>query len=225
MRRADRLFQLIQLLRDGRTWTAKRLAETLEVSDRTIYRDMQDLQASGLAIDGEAGVGYLLRDYDLPPLMFSRPELESLVLGARMVQAWGGERLAGAARNALDKITSVLPQQLAEGAKAMPLHAPSFHVSSDWFTRVDALFQAIQDRNEVEMEYRRQDGEASTRRVRPLGLFFWGGIWTLGGWCLLRSDFRSFRLDRILALSVSNITFAPENGRELSDFIASCQGQ
>lgn len=223
MRRADRLFQLLQLLRDGRTWTARRLAAALEVSERTVYRDMRDLQASGLAIDGEAGVGYLLRDFDLPPLMFTRMELEALVLGARMVQAWGGDRLAGAAQNALSKITSVLPAQLGQKATDLPLHAPHFHVNPDLTDRMDRIFQAIQDRNEIEIDYCRKDGEASHRPVRPLGMFFWGGTWTLGGWCLLRGDFRSFRLDRITGLVVTDRTFPSETGRELPDFLAACR--
>jgi len=110
MRRADRLFQIVQYLRGGRLVTAAMLAERLEVSERTIYRDIADLQSSGVPTDGEAGVGYLMRDgYDLPPLMFTRDEVVALVAGARLIRAWGGAGMARAAEEALTKIGSVLP--------------------------------------------------------------------------------------------------------------------
>src|SRR5688500_13980819 len=111
MRRADRLFQIVQYLRGGRLVTARRLAERLEVSERTIYRDVADLVGSGVPIDGEAGVGYILRSgFDLPPLMFTRAELAALTLGARFVRAWGGAEHAAAAEEALIKIEAVLPE-------------------------------------------------------------------------------------------------------------------
>ena len=115
MRRADRLFRIVQLLHSGRLQTARHLAEKLQVSHRTIYRDVQDLQLSGVPIAGEAGVGYTLRrDFDIPPLMFDREEITALVLGARMVQAWGGMQLTEAANRALRKIEAVLPTDLRE---------------------------------------------------------------------------------------------------------------
>ena len=109
MRRADRLFRIVQMLRAGRLQTARSLAQKLQVSVRTIYRDVQDLQLSGVPILGEAGVGYTLRrDYDLPPLMFNPREITALVLGSRMVAAWGDTELASAANDALRKIEGVL---------------------------------------------------------------------------------------------------------------------
>ena len=110
MRRADRLFGIVQRLRGGRLATARTLAARFEVSERTIYRDIADLQASGVPVAGEAGVGYLLRDgFELPPLMFTRDEIVALVAGARMVQSFGGAAMAGAAAEALVKIGAVLP--------------------------------------------------------------------------------------------------------------------
>ncbi|VAW06688.1 Transcriptional regulator, DeoR family, partial [hydrothermal vent metagenome] len=110
MRRADRLFQIVQYFRGGRLVTAAQLGAWLEVSERTIYRDIADLQGSGVPIDGEAGVGYLMRDgYDLPPLMFTRDEIVALVAGARLIRAWGGADMARAAEEALVKIETVLP--------------------------------------------------------------------------------------------------------------------
>ncbi len=120
MRRADRLFQIVQYLRGGRLLTARTLAERLEVSERTIYRDIADLIGSGVPIEGEAGVGYLMRaGYDLPPLMFNRNEIVALVAGARLIRAWGGASMAQAAEEALVKIDAVLARARAQpGARS-----------------------------------------------------------------------------------------------------------
>ena len=124
MRRADRLFQILQYLRGGRLCTAAGLAERLEVTRRTIYRDMADLMASGVPIDGAAGVGYLLRDgYDLPPLMFSHDEIVALVAGARLIRAMGGAQMALAAEEALAKIAVVLPEAARARADRVQVHA------------------------------------------------------------------------------------------------------
>src|ERR1700760_82234 len=126
MRRADRLFRIVQMLRSGRLRTAAALAERLEVSERTIYRDVRDLQLAGQPIEGEAGVGYTLRrEFDLPPLMFPQEEITALVLGARMVQAWGGVEAAKAARSALARIEAVLPEELAARLDRIALFAPA----------------------------------------------------------------------------------------------------
>src|ERR1700727_2428584 len=124
MRRADRLFRIVRILRGGRLQTARMLAEKLEVSERTIYRDVSDLQTSGMPIEGEAGVGYTLRrDLDLPPLMFTRSELTALALGARLVQAWGGTESMGAAAQALQRIEGVLPPDLRERLDSILMYA------------------------------------------------------------------------------------------------------
>ncbi|NBT32667.1 MAG: YafY family transcriptional regulator, partial [Rhodobacteraceae bacterium] len=124
MRRADRLFQIVQYLRGGRLWTSAQLAERLEVTPRTIYRDMADLMASGVPIDGEAGVGYILRDgYDLPPLMFTTEEIVALVAGARLIRAFGGAQMAAGAEEALAKINTVLPDAARTRAEAVQVHA------------------------------------------------------------------------------------------------------
>src|ERR1019366_381233 len=126
MRRADRLFRIVQFLRAGRLQTARGLAEKLQVSERTIYRDVQDLQLAGVPIEGEAGVGYTLRrDYDLPPLMFNAREITALVLGSRMVVAWCDADLAEAANDALRKIEAVLTPAMRERIDAVPMYAPS----------------------------------------------------------------------------------------------------
>src|SRR5947209_20043905 len=129
MRRADRLFRIVQRLRRRGATTARQLADALEVSERTVYRDIRDLTTSGVPIQGEAGVGYALdRSFDLPPLMFDETEIEALVLGARIVKAWADPQLAGAAEEALRKIESILPPRLRERLSEAALFAPGFHV-------------------------------------------------------------------------------------------------
>src|SRR5688572_17137320 len=124
MRRADRLFQIVQHLRGGRLVTARALGERLEVSERTIYRDIADLVGCGVPIDGEAGVGYIMRSgFDLPPLMFTRSELAALTLGARFVKAWSGAEHALAAEEALVKIEAVLPERERRMVEETPLFA------------------------------------------------------------------------------------------------------
>jgi len=220
MRRADRLFRIVQLLRSGRLQTARNLAEKLQVSHRTIYRDVQDLQLSGVPITGEAGVGYTLRrDFDIPPLMFDREEIAALVLGARMVEAWGGNQLTEAANRALRKIEAVLPPALRENIDDVLLYAPGLRAPADVRRKLDQLHQAAQQRKVVLVAYAREDGQPSIRRLHPLALYFWGGVWTLAAWCELRVDFRSFRIDRISHLESLDEQFTPRAGQTLADFL------
>jgi predicted DNA-binding transcriptional regulator YafY len=220
MRRADRLFRIVQVLRAGRMTTARRLAEKLQVSERTIYRDVRDLQLSGMPIEGEAGIGYLLRtDFDIPPLMFTRPEIEALVLGARMVRAWGGTEQGEAAAQALTKIEAVLPADLRDRVDQTLLFAHNFRPSAELKHNVDALNRAASEKKFVEFDYAREDGERSHRRVRPLGLYFWGGAWTLASWCEMRKDFRNFRVDRLTALEVVEKNFPDDPKKSLKAFI------
>ena len=221
MRRADRLFQIVQLLRGGRLTTAKTLSDKLEVSERTIYRDIADLIGSGVPIDGEAGVGYLMRaGYDLPPLMFTTAEITALVAGARLIRAWGGVAMAEAAQEALVKIDAFLPEEARDRAAAVPVHAMSMPEMNDelrW--RIDALDAATEAHNRLRLSYADAEGAATERDVRPLGLWFWGKVWTLVGWCELRNDFRMFRIDRIKGMETLN-RFRPERGKLLADFYA-----
>jgi len=220
MRRADRLFRLVQLMRGGRLTTARTLAERLEVSERTVYRDVRDLLLSGVPIEGEAGVGYVLRaGFDLPPLMFDRNEIEAVVLGARMAQAWGGARVAAAAEEALRKIEAVLPAALRERVDRTRLYAPGQRVSDELRADLDALHAAIDASRRVGFDYTAEQGAQTQRVVRPLGLFFWGGAWTLAAWCELRTDFRAFRVDRMVAV-VPGAAFPHEPGRALADYLA-----
>lgn len=199
MRRADRLFRLIDRLRPGKLTTARMLADAMEVSERTIYRDIAHLQGSGVPIDGEAGLGYMMRDgYNLPPLMFTEEEIVALSVGARMVQTWGGTAMMRGADSALDKITAVLPEATRIRAEKLRFEAWTTN-PLDPKTRVtiDTVEAAIQAPERISIDYRDDKGAATERILRPLGLWFWGSVWTLVAWCELRDNYRMFRLDRI----------------------------
>jgi len=220
MRRADRLFQIVQYLRGGRLVTARALAERLEVSERTIYRDIADLISCGVPIDGEAGVGYIMRaGFDLPPLMFTRNELTALTLGARFVKAWSGAEMALAAEEALVKIESILPEREKSVIGQTPLFAMALEMVDTTRGVIDRLDGAIREQKRLRIVYSSLDDESTERNVRPLGLYHWGKTWTLAAWCELRNDFRNFRADRISGLVECGDTFRQEPGKTLKDFL------
>ncbi|MEP2781792.1 MAG: YafY family protein [Pseudoruegeria sp.] len=221
MRRADRLFQIVQYLRGGRLVTAAQLAERLEVSERTIYRDIADLVGTGVPIEGEAGVGYVMRSgYDLPPLMFNRDELVALVAGARMVREWGGATMAQAAEEALVKIDAVLPESARTAVESVAIFAKNPEkLGDDTRILIDRLERFAQTRTALIITYEDTNGAPSQRRIRPLGLWFWGKVWTLVSWCELRDDFRMFRIDR-LADVIEDGSFPVEPTKSLKAFYA-----
>ena len=199
--------------------TAARLAERLEVSERTIYRDIADLQSTGVPIDGEAGIGYIMRSgFDLPPLMFTRDEIVALVTGARMVKAWGGTSMMAAAEEALIKIEAVLPETERGRVGDTKIFSPSIGLAGQARELIDRCEQAIDAREIVALEYSDEDGSTTNRTVQPLGLWFWGKVWTLVGWCELRDDFRMFRLDRIAKLAPTGDRYKPAANRSLEEF-------
>ncbi|MCB9780391.1 MAG: YafY family transcriptional regulator [Alphaproteobacteria bacterium] len=219
MRRADRLFRLVQVLRQRRFATADDLAEVLGVSRRTVYRDIRDLQDSDVPIQGEAGVGYTLdRAFELPPMSFTTEELEALVLGARMVRAWGDPALGVAATTAIEKVEAVLPGPMRAILDDSALFALRFGREPDGEANLALLRGAIRDRRMVAFAYEAASGGRTTRKVRPLGLYFWGRSWTLAAWDLLRDDWRSFRPDRMLAVDVLDETF-PDDDKDLAAFV------
>ncbi len=220
MRRADRLFQIIQFLRTRRVTTARWLAERLEVSERTIYRDIKDLILSGVNIEGEAGIGYVVRKgFDLPPLMFNEEEITALTLGARLVESWADASLATAAQSALSKIETVLPDDLKDNLGNTLLFSPFTRISPEISTTMAEIRLAADNHKKVSLQYNRADGVASERIIWPLGMFFWGSVWTIGAWCELRDDFRVFRLDRIKSLCVLDEKYPEEKGKSLQDLI------
>jgi len=226
MRRADRLFQIVQLLRSGKLLTAQMLAERLEVSPRTIYRDIAELIGAGVPIQGEAGLGYLMRaGYDLPPLMFSADEIVALVAGVQMVRAWGGEGLAASAEQALAKIEAVLPQKIA--IRAADVHIRALRPpgnGDDMAAGLERLEAASNSRTRLKLDYADAAGKRSSRTIRPLAVIFWGRAWTLAAWCELRQDFRVFRLDRIARFDALD-TFPDAPEKNLAAFYAAQTGQ
>ena len=219
MRRADRLFRIVQTLRGRRLTTARQLADALEVSERTVYRDIRDLSLSGVPVEGEAGVGYVVRgDYDLPPLMFDYEEIEALVTGARMAGAWVSPRLKAASDRALAKIAGALPRERRIAMERTPFFVPSFHVDPKLGATLEIAREGIVELKRLHFGYVNEVGDATNRDVRPLGLYFWGQRWTLAAWCETRRDFRNFRLDRMSALILGG-SFPDEAGKRLEDFL------
>ena len=222
MRRADRLFQIVQHLRARRLTTAAQLAEWLEISERTVYRDIRDLSLSGVPVRGEAGIGYRIdRNFDLKPIMFTPDEIDAAVLGLRMVETFAGPDLAPHVRSALSKIALALPPNRAEEVESARLFAPSIAGDAAAWRRIGPLRQAIAAHRRVECVYLSGTEERSRRRLRPLGLFFWGKVWTLAAWCEVRRDFRNFRLDRMEQLAVLSETFEEEADKNLEAFLKS----
>ena len=204
-----------------RPTTAAQLAEHLEVSERTIYRDIAHLIGSGVPIDGEAGIGYLLRDrHELPPLTFTFEQLEALAFGARAAAMLGDEDLARAGSDALAKIESVLPREHADKLRTVPLYVVRPRGSGVVPAHLSRLREAISKKKKMQMAYRSLAGEVSSRTVRPLGLTNFGAIWLSICWCELREDFRNFRVDRMEGVLLLKQKFRDEPGRTIDDYFA-----
>jgi len=216
MRRADRLFRIVQFLRSRRLTTAVWLAEHLEVSTRTIYRDIADLCLSGVPIEGEAGVGYLLRqEIDLPPLMFERSEAAAVELGLRFVSVYAGRPLSAAAVSAMSKVRAVLPRDSSVSAP-IALYVPKKTAAS--VPVLGQMFSAIDEKRKLRIWYAAAVARETERTIWPLGAFFWGAAWTALAWCELRDDFRSFRLERITRLESLEERYPDAPGRRLTDY-------
>jgi predicted DNA-binding transcriptional regulator YafY len=202
------------------------LAERLEVSERTIYRDIADLQSTGVPVDGEAGIGYIMRSgFDLPPMMFTHDEIVALVAGARIVRSWGGVAMARAAEEALVKIEAVLPEQDRARVTDTKVFAPYMGISDETRQAIDECETAIEARAVLSLDYRDEEGAATDRDVQPLGLWFWGKVWTLVAWCELREDFRMFRLDRITGMKAAGRTYKPVPERSLAECLRQIEAQ
>ncbi|OGB32060.1 MAG: DNA-binding transcriptional regulator [Burkholderiales bacterium RIFCSPLOWO2_12_FULL_61_40] len=223
MRRADRLFQIVQLIRGRRLTTAAFLAQRLEVSERTVYRDVADLQHQGVPIEGEAGVGYRLgAGFDLPPLMFTVDEARALVASVRMAQVWQDPALAQASQVALGKILSVLPTAARVAAQSMAIYAPPLGLEPAVQATLQTLREAAQAHRKVSVQYRDAADAVTQRTLRPLGCFYWGKVWTLAAWCENRQALRTFRLDRmerVQAVEGAAGAFRDESGKTLADYL------
>lgn len=221
MRKSDRLFQLTNILRRHQPLTAKQLAEKLMVSVRTIYRYVDDLSLSGIPIYGEPGVGYLLSEgFELPPLQLSPGELEALIAGVSFTASLTGKDFAASAHSLLSKIEAVLPS----GTKIISsedrvIRVPAIHRGSEAYHVWGAVHSAIETKRWITIAYNSLSEVETSRTIFPLGLFYWGGRWTLGGWCELRGDYRDFRVDRINRLELCDHEGALPKGVSLSAYI------
>ncbi|WER45377.1 YafY family protein [Cupriavidus sp. WKF15] len=219
-RRADRLFQIVQVLRGRRLTTAALLAQRLGVSERTVYRDIQALSLSGVPVEGEAGIGYRLRaDFDVPPLMFTALEVEALVAGLRLLKAWGGGALAAAADPALEKLMAALPPPRRLAAQQSRVFAPEYVNRAQVREAFDVVHGALGAQKLLLLDYCDAEQRITERVVQPLGLFFWGNAWLLAAWCTTRTDYRSFRLDRCREIRMLDDRFHETPDRSLNGFL------
>ncbi len=221
MRRTDRLFELVQILRDGKLHRAEEMAARLEVSVRTIYRDMDTLRASGVPVEGERGVGYMATGaVTLPPLNLTPEELEALNLGMAIVAEAADEGLRAAALSLAGKVDAVLPERVVAEAEAWKFNVYPFADAARGLGHMATLRSAIKARQKLHLAYRRIDGVLTDRVIRPLHMEYWGRVWTLSGWCEAREDFRMFRVDLIEAARALPELFTEEPGKSLADLEA-----
>ena len=224
MRRAERLFRLVNALRSRDISRAEDLAEHLDVSTRTIYRDIAHLQGSGLPIDGEAGVGYLLRPgFDLPSVTLTYDQLDALAAGLSHVEKTGDPAMAEAAREVRAKVQANLPQP-EDGTLA---NAPFLAVPRPVSPHVALVRHAIRERFVLLARYRDAKGVVSDRRLRPLAIWSFADGWMFTAWCELRQDFRTFRFDRVIGFCETGEVFAEEADKSLTAFLEqeSCDGE
>ncbi|TFH48963.1 MAG: YafY family transcriptional regulator [Lysobacterales bacterium] len=213
MSRSTRMFEIIQLLRStDAPLTAQAIASRLEVTKRTVYRDIAALQAIRVPIEGEAGVGYVMRPgFDLPPLMFTGEEVEAIVVGLAMLGRTGDTGLQSAAVSAGQKIGTVLPGDGRHDLKDWPLYASSWHAVPRSHVDMRYLRRAIREEEKVLLTYSDLEDKCTCRTVMPLALVYYIEAVVLAAWCELRSDFRHFRVDRIIDCEPTSTHFAGQS--------------
>lgn len=219
MRRAERLFRLVQELRSRNVSRADDLAAYFEVSVRTVYRDIAHLQASGLPIDGEAGVGYILRPgFDLPAMTFTFEQLDALAIGLSFVVAAGDASLSQAAQEVRAKLQAALPEPEKRKLENAPLFASRRQGHATPILKT--VRRAIREAQVLRLHYGDGEGKQSERRVRPLGIWAFTDGWLFVGWCELRKDFRAFRLDRISTIEETGQQFTDEPEKSLQAYLS-----
>jgi predicted DNA-binding transcriptional regulator YafY len=222
MRPSDRLFDIIQRLRTARSpMTAAAIAAELEVTPRTIYRDIATLQASRIPIEGAAGVGYVLRrGYDLPPLMFTADEVEAVVVGMGLLRRTRDPGLQQAAESVLSKLAAVLPEALRGSLDTPPFHVSEGDAREPGAISMAELRVAIREANKLRITYRDLGGTTSERVIRPVALEYYVEVTLICAWCELRNDYRHFRADRIEAAAMLPENFAADRQRLLAGWLA-----
>ena len=222
MRRSDRLFDIIQRLRTASgPMTAAALAADLEVTPRTVYRDIATLQARRVPIEGAAGVGYLLRrGFDLPPLMFTVDEVEAIAVGARMVRRLRDPKLQEAAESVLAKVTVVVPDALRASLAASPVFVSEGDAVAATGVDMAELRAAIRDSRKLHIAYADESGRRTHRTIWPIAMAYYVDVTLVGAWCELRADYRNFRVERIQSSKVLDEHFDQENGRLFREWSA-----
>jgi predicted DNA-binding transcriptional regulator YafY len=222
MRRADRLFDIIQRLRTARApMTAAALATELEVTARTVYRDVATLQGRRVPIEGAAGIGYVLRrGFDLPPLMFTPDEIEAIAVGARLVSRTGDPGLQEAAERVLSKVIAVLPETLRGHLADAPFYVSDAGAPAVGIVDLSAVRQAIRDERKLRIVYVDEKSAQTERTIWPIAVAYYVQATLIGAWCELRQDYRHFRADRVSALSVLDDTYPSDNGRLMAEWLA-----
>jgi predicted DNA-binding transcriptional regulator YafY len=211
LRRADRLFDILRILRAAaRPVTAASIAEELEVTVRTVYRDVATLQARRIPIEGAAGIGYVLRrGFDLPPLMFTEDEAEAIAVGARMLARTGDPGLQKAAESVLSKVTLVVPDPLREYLNATPVYVSKSGAPVP--ARRDlptTIRHAIRDNRKMRIAYQDENGRQTLRVIQPFAVAYYVEATLICAWCELRNDIRHFRTDRVVRADVLDEAFA-----------------
>jgi predicted DNA-binding transcriptional regulator YafY len=222
MRRSDRLFDIIQRLRaTSRPTTATALAEELEVTPRTVYRDIATLQARRVPIEGAAGVGYVLRkSFDLPPLNFTIDEIEAISVGARLVNRLKDPALQQAAVSVLAKVTSVVPERLRPHIAEAPIYVSPGMTPEAEGADLAEVRAAIRDSAKLYIAYVDEKGRRTNRVIWPIAMAYYVDVSLIGAWCELRADYRNFRVERIASSRVLDEHFDQDNGRLFREWSA-----
>lgn len=219
MQRSERLAEIVEIVRDGRLHLARDIANALEVSVRTIYRDIDTLVASGVPIDGERGVGYMLREpVFLPPMALTLAELEALSLGMAIVQQAADAELQAAAKAVMDKVGEHASNR-RQAPRSWGFGVYAFERAQEGFRHMPLIRRAIREGLKLRIAYRSLDDQESTRIIRPLQVEYWGRIWTCSAWCELRNSFRAFRIDRMQTCEPTGKSFQPEAGKTIEDYL------
>ncbi len=222
MRRADRLFDIIQILRTAsHPVTAAALADKLEVTVRTIYRDIAALQGSRVPIEGAPGLGYVMRrGFDLPHLMFTTEEIDAIAVGVRLLRRLRDRKLQEAAESVLGKLSAVVPQPLQSQLVAAPLYVSEGSAPAVTGVDLSQLRSAIRETRKLAVTYVDKEGRHTRRTIWPIAMAYYVDVTLIGAWCELRNDFRHFRVDRILASDVLDERFSADSGRLTAEWLA-----
>jgi predicted DNA-binding transcriptional regulator YafY len=220
MRRADRLFDIIQRLRTASTpITAASLATALEVTTRTIYRDIAALQARRVPIEGEAGIGYVLRPgFDLPPLMFTIDEIDAIAVGARLVRRIRDPKLHKAAEMVLAKLTAVIPESARMHLASAPFYVSGGNALTPHGVDLSTVRSAIRERQKIHIVYVDQQGTRTSRTIWPVAMVYYVDVTLVAAWCELRNSYRHFRVERVETSNFLADTFPVDNGRLLREW-------